>query len=90
MHPVGQKKPNSWGLYDMHGNVWEWIQDRWHENYEGAPSDGSIWENGNSPNRVILGSGWSSLARGCRSVNRFRSGSDRRNNFVSFRLLRKL
>lgn len=70
--PVGQKKPNAWGLQDMHGLVWEWCEDDWHENYNGAPNDGSAWiEDGHPTKRVVRGGSWYSLADDCRSVYRF-------------------
>ncbi len=89
-HPVGQKKPNAWGLYDMHGNVWEWVQDGYNGNYNGAPTDGSSWESGSVVYRVGRGGGWSDYAGYCRSVDR--SGyvpADRRSS-IGFRLLRDL
>ena len=70
---VGQFPPNAFGLYDMHGNVWEWCADTWHENYEGAPKDGSIWidENSDSNNRRVLrGGSWFSNPVYCRSALR--------------------
>ena len=78
-HPVGQKKPNAWGLYDMSGNVWEWCEDNWHDNYIGAPTDGSAWlKNGNDNRSPLRGGSWSVDPDYCRSA--FRSDSVRRGN----------
>ncbi len=69
---VGRFPPNAFGLYDMHGNVWEWCQDHWHDSYEGAPIDGSAWIEGrDSSRRVLRGGSWTSSPRNCRSANRF-------------------
>ncbi len=72
-HPVGTRQPNPWGLYDMHGNVWEWVQDCWHENYSGAPTDGSAWEADNCQQRVLRGGSFNVWAVSLRSAVRFRS-----------------
>ncbi|MCP4413430.1 MAG: formylglycine-generating enzyme family protein, partial [Gammaproteobacteria bacterium] len=55
VHPVGQLKPNKWGLYDMHGNVSELCEDFWHPNYDNAPIDGSVWEGGHETTKVVRG-----------------------------------
>jgi formylglycine-generating enzyme required for sulfatase activity len=57
--PVGSFKPNAFGLYEMYGNVWEWVEDPWHNSYEGSPTDGSPWlEDGNASRRVVRGGSW--------------------------------
>ncbi|MFY7931692.1 MAG: SUMF1/EgtB/PvdO family nonheme iron enzyme [Microcystis aeruginosa] len=69
--PVGQFPPNAFGLYDMHGNVWEWCADTWHDNYDGAPTDGSVWtENGNNNRSPMRGGSWYSYPTSCRSAYR--------------------
>ena len=88
-HPVGQKKPNPWGLYDMYGNVWEWCQDMWHDGYS-APSDGSAWECRSSSYRVIRGGSLGNGVGYCRSAIRRLSVPGSRNNSIGFRVLRKL
>jgi len=68
--PVGQKKPNAFGLYDMSGNVWENCQDEYHSSYKGAPDDGSAWQGDGRISRVLRGGAWDYYARKCRSAVR--------------------
>ncbi|MDJ0775207.1 MAG: SUMF1/EgtB/PvdO family nonheme iron enzyme [Mastigocoleus sp. MO_167.B18] len=69
---VGKFPPNAFGLYDMHGNVWEWCQDTWHDNYKDAPKDGSAWiDNDNRSQRVLRGGSWDVNPQSCRSAYRY-------------------
>ena len=86
--PVGKKKPNAWGLYDMHGYVWEWCQDAWHPNYEGAPADGSARDSKDARERVARGGSWADSAEHCRSAFRAHWPPDYRSDAVGFRCVR--
>jgi formylglycine-generating enzyme required for sulfatase activity len=86
---VGSFAANAWGLQDMHGNVWEWCLDHWHDDYRGAPSDGSAWvDGGESDLRLLRGGSWNGSPRYCRSADRRRWHQDGRILFVGFRLCR--
>jgi formylglycine-generating enzyme required for sulfatase activity len=91
---VGAYPPNAWGLYDMHGNVWEWVEDIYHDSYKGAPTDGSAWTDGegedSSRGRVIRGGSWYISSRLLRSAGRGRTGPDAHSNFLGFRVARAL
>jgi formylglycine-generating enzyme len=87
---VGQKRPNELGLYDMSGSVWEWVEDCWYDNYNGAPTNGSArqGEKGHQCSyRVVRGGGWGTDARGCRSASRGRDHPDFRLFAIGFRLV---
>ena len=87
-HDVGLKLPNAWGLYDMSGNVWEWVEDYWHTNYNGAPTNGSAWLSPTSSYRVLRGGGWGYYPYRCRSAYRRSRYPFYRSYDVGFRLLR--
>jgi len=88
--PVGSFKPNAFGLYDMAGNVWQWVQDCYHDDYNGAPTDGSAWIIGDCSRRVVRGGSWGNVPQYLRSATRDWFSADDRDFHVGFRLGRAL
>ena len=88
--PVGSFEANSWGLYDMHGNVWEWTQDWYNNRYVGAPDDGSAWEVGDRTARVVRGGAWYLEGFFLRSATRDRHSTFARSFYVGFRVAQSL
>ena len=89
-HPVASKRANAFGLFDMHGNVWEWTQDCWHDNYSDAPSQGGAWTDGNCGERVLRSGSWGSNSSALRSAYRIRLDASFRNDVSGLRLARNL
>ena len=89
-NPVARKQANAFGLYDMSGNVWEWTEDCWNDNYSGAPSDGGAWTSGDCGRRVLRGGSWINEPQNARAAERIRGGSTGRSNISGFRLARML
>ena len=92
-HPVGERRANAFGLHDVHGNVWEWVEDCWHRSYAGAPTDGSPWMNANEGDcsrAVLRGGSWYNRPGNLRSANRLRLPRDYRDNKLGFRVARTL
>jgi formylglycine-generating enzyme required for sulfatase activity len=83
--PVGAKKPNAWNLYDIHGYLWEWCADRWHDNYRGAPPDGAAWTDGADPRRVLRGGSWKDGAESLTSTFRRAAEPTLRDDAVGLR-----
>ena len=89
INQVATRKPNAWGLYDMSGNVWEWVQDTYHPNYQGAPDDGSAWEAGGSQ-RVLRGGSWYFVQQYARATSRGYIDPTSKLRNIGFRLARTL
>ena len=86
---VGSFSPNAWGVHDMHGNVWEWVEDCWNDSYVGAPTDGSAWGSGDCVKRVLRGGSWISDPRSLRSATRLRNSTELRYFLNGFRVIRR-
>ena len=89
--PVGKFGANGWGLYDVLGNAWEWVEDCWHDSYSGAPADGSAWvSGGDCGRRVLRGGSWVNNPRNLRSANRHWYSAGSRVDAFGFRIARTL
>jgi formylglycine-generating enzyme required for sulfatase activity len=88
--PVDQFEPNPWGLYQVHGNVWEWVEDAWHADYSGAPDDGSAWLEADAAARVMRGGSWHYPPIDCRSAVRMRYPPGIRFSNFGLRVAREL
>lgn len=85
---VGSFSANAFGLYDMHGNVWEWCLDYWHDSYTGSPVDGSAWTAGkDTGDRLLRGGSWYSKPERCRSADRLKRNLDNRHESIGFRIV---
>ena len=88
--PAGSFAANAFGLYDVLGNAWEWVEDCWNKSYDGAPRDGSVWLAGNCGARVLRGGSWFNFPQFLRAANRVTEGSGYRNTLLGFRVARTL
>jgi formylglycine-generating enzyme required for sulfatase activity len=88
--PVDAFEPNPWGLYNVHGNVWEWTEDCWNESNKGKPGDGRARTTGECGRRVVRGGSWFDLPRFHRAADRYSYTSGNRNFNLGFRLARTL
>lgn len=83
---AGTFPPNDFGVCDMHGNLWEWCADAWHEDYEGAPADGRTWDAPASKYRVMRGGSWHDTPDVCRSAARLRAVAAEGDDIMGFRV----
>jgi formylglycine-generating enzyme required for sulfatase activity len=88
--PVGTFGANAFGLFDMHGNVWEWVGDCWHKNYNGAPTNGTVWSGGDCSDRVVRGGSWYDTSQFIRSGYRIEHPIGSRLDIKGFRIARHL
>jgi formylglycine-generating enzyme required for sulfatase activity len=88
--PVKSFQPNPWGLYQVHGNVWEWCEDCWNGDYHNAPRDGSARSAGDCGQRVFRGGSWGNDPRDLRAAQRYMGAHEVRNRFVGFRVARTI
>ena len=86
--PVGQKSPNQFGLFDMYGNVWEWVEDCWNSTYSDAPTDGSALIIKDCVFRTLRGGSWVNRAYNLRSTYRFGTSNNEKNDRFGFRVAR--